>query len=197
MTRVNRNIRDADIDASHELTDNINASGTNANAEPQQEYIIEEESTPTNARVAQSTESEAAAERLARIQAEFENARKRLLREQQEYREFALAEAVKLLLPVLDSFDRALQAPVHSLAEFKNGVLLIRKQLEDAIFKLGVSNISSAGEKFDPKLHEAVGLIEEQNKPDSQIVKELQRGYKLGNRVLRPAMVVVNRRHAG
>ena len=77
--------------------------------------------------------------RLACMQAEFENARKRRAKEQQEYKEFALADAVTLLLPVLDNFDRTLHAPVRNLEEFKSGVSLIRKQLQDPMAKLGLS----------------------------------------------------------
>src|ERR1700730_3248888 len=99
-------------------------------------------------------------DRLARLQAEFENARKRTAREQQEFREYALAEAVKTLLPVLDSFERALQAGSAEKSELRSGIELIYKQLQDALQKLGLRTIPAKGEPFDPRLHEAVEMVE-------------------------------------
>ncbi len=130
-------------------------------------------------------------DRLARLQAEFENARKRAAREQQEFRDFATADAIKALLPALDSFERALQAPTNQLNEFRGGVELIYKQLQDALAKLGVRPIPAKGERFDPHVHEAIEMVETTDVPDHQVVDELQRGYKLKDRLLRPAMVKV------
>jgi molecular chaperone GrpE len=130
-------------------------------------------------------------DRLARLQAEFENARKRAAREQQEFRDFATADAIKALLPALDSFERALQAPANQLSEFKGGVELIYKQLQDALTKLGVRPVPAKGERFDPHVHEAIEMVETSEVPDHQVVDELQRGYKLKDRLLRPAMVKV------
>ena len=130
-------------------------------------------------------------DRLARLQAEFENARKRAAREQQEFRDFATADAIKALLPALDSFERALQAPTNQLNEFRGGVELIYKQLQDALAKLGVRTIPAKGERFDPHVHEAIEMVETTEVPDHQVVDELQRGYKLKDRLLRPAMVKV------
>jgi len=130
-------------------------------------------------------------DRLARLQAEFENARKRATREQQEYRDYAVADAIKLLLPILDSFERALQSAPKQAGEFKNGVELIYKQLQDALAKLGVQPIPATGQSFDPHLHQAIEMVETDDVPDHQVVDELQRGYKLKERLLRPAMVRV------
>src|SRR5436309_7162848 len=94
-------------------------------------------------------------DRLARLQAEFENARKRAQREQQEYRDYALADAVKSLLPILDSFDRAI-ATSGSGEDLRKGVELINRQLHDALTKMGVEAIPAEGE-FDPTMHEALG----------------------------------------
>ena len=130
-------------------------------------------------------------DRLARLQAEFENARKRATREQQEFRDFATADAIKALLPALDSFERALQAPASQLNEFRGGVELIYKQMQDALAKLGVSAVPAKGERFDPHVHQAIEMVETTDVPDHQVVDELQRGYKLKERLLRPAMVKV------
>jgi molecular chaperone GrpE len=130
-------------------------------------------------------------DRLARLQAEFENARKRAAREQQEFRDFATADAIKALLPAFDSFERALQAPANQANEFRSGVELIYKQIQDALAKLGVRAVPAKGELFDPHVHEAIEMIETTDVPDHQVVDELQRGYKLKDRLLRPAMVKV------
>ena len=139
------------------------------------------------------SERDALLERVARNQAEFENTRKRMEREQQAFRGFALSEALRSLLPTVDSLERALQSPAHDLEEFRRGLDLIRQQLDDALRKLGLRRIPTAGEPFDPQLHEAVGLIETPGNADSPIVQEVQGGYMLGDRLLRPARVLVAR----
>ena len=136
-------------------------------------------------------ERDALLDRLARLQAEFDNFRKRNAREQQEFRDFALAEAIKLLLPVLDSFDRALAAPEASSDEFHAGIALINRQFHDALAKLGVEPIEARGHFFDPTLHQAVAMVETEEAEDHHVLDELQRGYMLKNRLLRPAMVRV------
>jgi len=136
-------------------------------------------------------ERDALLDRLARLQAEFDNFRKRNVREQQEFRDYALAEAIKLLLPVVDSFDRALSTPERSSEEFHQGIELINRQLHDALAKLGVQPIEASGAAFDPNLHQAVQMVETDEAEDHQVLDELQRGYTLKNRLLRPAMVRV------
>ena len=132
-------------------------------------------------------------DRMARMQAEFENARKRAAREQQEYKDFALADALKNLLPILDSLDRALQGPVQKQEDFRAGVELIRKQFQDALEKLGLRPIPAKGEPFDPRLHEAIEMVDSDEVKDHHVLEELQRGYKLKDRLLRPSMVRVAR----
>ena len=130
-------------------------------------------------------------DRLARSQAEFENARKRAAREQQEFRDYASADVIKALLPIFDSFERALQAPAAQSSEFRNGIELIYKQLQDTLARLGVRPVPAKGEPFDPHVHEAIEMVETTDVPDHQVIEELQRGYKLKERLLRPAMVRV------
>ena len=136
-------------------------------------------------------ERDSLVDRVARLQAEFENARKRGAREQQEYRDYALADALRTLLPVLDSFERALKASEGEKSEIRNGVELIYKQMLDAFAKLGLKPIPARGEVFDPHVHEAIEMVETRDFPDHQVIEELQRGYKLKDRLLRPAMVKV------
>jgi molecular chaperone GrpE len=132
-------------------------------------------------------------DRLARLQAEFDNYRKRAAREQNDFREYALAEAIKSLLPVVDSFDRALTTEQRG-DEFHAGIELINRQLHDALNKLGVQSIPALGEHFDPNIHEAVQVVETTEVEDEHVLDELQRGYRLKERLLRPAMVRVARK---
>ena len=132
-------------------------------------------------------------DRLARVQAEFDNYRKRQAREQQDYRDYALSDALKSLLPVVDSFDRALAAPAAKTADFRAGLELINRQFHDALAKLGVQPIKAQGEVFDPNLHQAVQMVETSEADDNHVLEELQRGYKIKDRLLRPAMVRVAR----
>ncbi len=135
-------------------------------------------------------------DRLARQQAEFDNARKRATREQQEFREFAAADVLKNFLPVLDSFERALKAGGEA-SEFRNGIELIYRQFQDALQKAGVQAIPAAGQPFDPRVHEAIEMVDTTEVPDHQVLDELQRGYKYKDRLLRPAMVRVARNSRG
>lgn len=132
-------------------------------------------------------------DRAARIQAEFENFRKRNAKAQEEYREYALADALKALLPILDSLDNALKTNAASLDDFHSGIELIDKQFHDALAKLGVQPVPTQGQPFDPNLHQAVQMVDTDKAEDNQVLDELQRGYKLKDRLLRPAMVRVAR----
>lgn len=130
-------------------------------------------------------------DRLARLQAEFDNARKRSSREQQEFREYAVANAITPLLPILDSLDRAVHFEDASAADLHAGVELISKQLLDALGKLGLQVVHAQGEAFDPHQHQAIEMVETDEVPDGHVFDELQPGYKLKDRLLRPAMVRV------
>jgi molecular chaperone GrpE len=129
-------------------------------------------------------------DRLARAQAEFENARRRASKEQQEFRDYATLDAIKSLLPVIDSFERALHVKSDA-ADFRSGIELIYKQLQDALAKLGVRPVPAVGEPFDPHYHEAIEMVETDEAADHEVLEELQRGYKFKDRLLRPAMVKV------
>jgi molecular chaperone GrpE len=145
-------------------------------------------------------ERDALLDRLARLQAEFDNARKRAVREQQEFREYAAADVIKNFLPILDSFERALKAGGDSNSnsnDFRNGIELIYRQFQDALQKIGVQPIVSVGQAFDPRVHEAVEMVDTTEIPDHHVLDELQRGYKYKERLLRPAMVRVARNARG
>jgi len=130
-------------------------------------------------------------DRLARLQAEFDNFRKRSVREQQEFRDYALADALKQMLPILDSLDRALKTEGATAEDFRSGVDLIDRQFHQALEKLGVEPIEATGKEFDPTQHQAIQMVDTDEVPDNHVVDELQRGYKIRERLLRPAMVRV------
>jgi molecular chaperone GrpE len=169
-----------ELDPAHELPASENAADQGGSAEGNDLQKLR-------------AERDTLIDRLARLQAEFENARKRTAREQQEFREYAVADAVKALLPTLDSFERALQTSRADKSEFRGGVELIYKQLQDALLKMGLHAIPATGEPFDPHLHEAIEMVDTTDAEDHQVLEELQRGYKLKDRLLRPSMVKVAR----
>ncbi|MGO9437813.1 MAG: nucleotide exchange factor GrpE [Terracidiphilus sp.] len=129
-------------------------------------------------------------DRLARMQAEFENARKRTERERQEFRDYAVGNVVEQFLPVLDNFELALKA-TGSAEQLRSGVELIVKQMEEILRQLQVQTVATVGEEFDPRHHEALGSVEREDLPDQHVAEEIRRGYKLRERLLRPALVRV------
>jgi molecular chaperone GrpE len=131
-------------------------------------------------------------DRLLRKTAEFDNFRKRVERERRELSEWAAADVLGDLLAVMDDFARALAAPAPAEAEpYRAGVELIHRALVELVRKRGVTPIESLGADFDPHLHQAVAYDEVPGARDGEIVEELRKGYKLGDRLLRPAMVKV------
>ncbi len=132
-------------------------------------------------------------DRLARLQAEFDNFRKRSVREQQDYRDYALVDALKAFLPILDSLDGAAKSGTQDLEQVRSGIELIDRQFHDVLAKLGVQPIPAEGQPFDPNLHMAIAMEETDAAPDNTVIGELQRGYKIKDRLLRPAMVRVAR----
>ena len=127
-------------------------------------------------------------DRLARLQAEFENASKRATRERIADREYAVVNVVEKFLPVLDHFEMALKSAATA-DQLRSGVELIVKQMEDVLRQLQVTAIPAEGAKFDPRYHEALGSIERLDLPDQHVADEIRRGYKLRDKMLRPALV--------
>jgi molecular chaperone GrpE len=127
-------------------------------------------------------------DRLARLQAEFENARRREVKERQDARDYAVQGAVEPFLGVMDNFQLALKAQ-GSLEQLRGGVELILKQMEEALKSLNVQPVETVGAMFDPRVHEALGSIETAEFPDHQVLEEIRRGYKIRDKLLRPALV--------
>lgn len=129
-------------------------------------------------------------DRLSRLQAEFENARKRAERERNSDRDYATGSVVKQFLPVLDNFELALKS-TGTPEQLSAGIELIRKQMEGILRQLHVHAIPALGVEFDPRCHEALGSVERDDVPDQHVAEEIRRGYKLRERLLRPALVRV------
>ncbi|MGA2206179.1 MAG: nucleotide exchange factor GrpE [Terracidiphilus sp.] len=129
-------------------------------------------------------------DRLARLQAEFENARKRAERERADFREFVTGQVIEQFLPVLDHFELALKSS-GSAHQLRSGVNLIVKQMEEILDKMQVKAVPAVGEAFDPHIHEAMGTAERDDVPDQHVAEEVRRGYKIRDRLLRPALVRV------
>src|SRR5580704_12025102 len=123
-------------------------------------------------------------DRLARLQAEFDNARKREIKE----RDYTISNTVEPFLGVMDNFQLALKAN-GTIEQLRGGVELILKQMEDALRGLNVQAVESVGAQFDPRIHEALGSIETKEHPDHQVLEEIRRGYKIRDKLLRPALV--------
>ena len=130
-------------------------------------------------------------DRLLRTTAEFDNFRKRTERERREFAEWAAAELLGDVLSVVDDFERALAAAAPEAQKFREGVELIHRQLMEVVKKRGVQPLTVVGEDFDPTLHQAVAYDETPGARDGEVVAELRRGYRLGEKLLRPALVRV------
>ena len=130
-------------------------------------------------------------ERLARLQAEFDNARKREQRERADYRAFAVADAIEQFLPVLDNFRLALNSN-GTAEQLRTGVELIAKQMDEVLRSLNVTPVETVGQPFDPRFHEALESVERTDLPDHQVIDEIRRGYRIKERLLRPALVRIS-----
>ena len=114
-----------------------------------------------------------------------------MAKENDNFRDFAVADAARTLLPAIDNLSLALKNAAASPDDFRKGVELIYKQLQDALTKLNVQRVAAKGEPFDPRVHEAIEVVESDEVPDHHVLEELQPGYRMKERLLRPAMVKV------
>lgn len=140
-------------------------------------------------------ERDALQDRLLRLAAEFDNYRKRVERDRRDQADAATAAALEDLLPIIDDLERALEAPAGSDVEgYRKGVELIHRQMTELLRKRGVTPIEAVGADFDPRIHQAVMREVSAEHRDGEVMEELRRGYRLGDRLLRPSMVKVARR---
>jgi molecular chaperone GrpE len=161
---------------------------TGSNAEPNSE-AARGEMNPVEAELEQvKGERDQLLDRLARLQAEFDNARKREVKERADSRDYTISNTVEPFLGVMDNFQLALKAD-GTAEQLRGGVELILKQMEDALKGLNVQAVETVGAQFDPRIHEALGSIETKEFPDHQVLEEIRRGYKIREKLLRPALV--------
>ncbi len=130
-------------------------------------------------------------EQFLRVCAEYDNFRKRSQKEKQDIYSSSQAEVIKELLPVLDNFDRAANNANGSLEDYKKGIDLIFNQFGEILKKLGVESYGERGEAFDPNIHNAVMTVEDDELGENQISAVFSKGYKLGDRIVREAVVQV------
>ncbi|MCS1410498.1 MAG: Protein GrpE [Verrucomicrobia subdivision 3 bacterium] len=136
-------------------------------------------------------------DRLLRLTAEFDNFKKRAARDRQEAIKYANESILEKLLPTLDNFDMAMlavknaNAQADSLDSLKQGISMVFKQLKDVIKESGMEEIDAAGQTFNPAWHEAISQEETDEAPEGQVIKQLRKGYKLKDRLIRPANVIV------
>ena len=176
-----------------EVTYGVTPAGDEQPVE-QGEVIVAEEApatVPAEQYEALKAERDGLFDRLARLQAEFDNARKRQEREKQEFRDYATGSVVEQFLPVVDNFALALTASANA-DQLRQGVELIVKQMDEVLRGLGVTVVPTVGEQFDPRVHEGLGTVEREDLPDHSVAEEIRKGYKIREKLLRPAMVRVN-----
>jgi molecular chaperone GrpE len=159
-------------------------------AQPEELVPVETATVPQEEYDRLKAERDMLFDRLARLQAEFDNARKREAKERADFRDYAVGNAVEQFLPVLDNFHLALKAQ-GSPEQLRAGVELIVKQMEEALRGLNVQAVDAVGAAFDPRVHEALEMVERNDLPDHQVFEEVRRGYKIRERLLRPALVRV------
>jgi len=141
-------------------------------------------------------------DRLLRTAADFENFKKRAARERHESAQSATAALIHKLLPVLDHFEMAqaatqnAQVPQGGMAALQDGIAMIQQQLKGILAETGLEEVDANGQVFDPMLHEAVSQLETADTPEGHVVQQIRMGYKLRDRLLRPATVVVAKKPA-
>ena len=136
------------------------------------------------------TELEETTDRLKRLMAEFDNFKKRSTKEREGLYNSLLSDIVSSFLPVVDNLEKAVNSNTEDEG-YKQGIELVLKQFVDVLTKFGVEEIKTVGETFDPEVHEAVSSIQDETKGEKEVVQEFRKGYKIGTKVIRHAMVVV------
>ena len=130
-------------------------------------------------------------DRLLRLQADFDNFRRRSAQEREEISAVVTQNFCKDMLPLLDNFERAMAAETKDVEAFQKGVEMIFTQFQEVLKKNGLEQIEAVGQKFDPNFHQAVMRVEDPEKEDDTVAQELQKGYMVKGRVIRPSMVQV------
>jgi molecular chaperone GrpE len=162
-----------DIENSEENLENVEVIDSNIDVKKMQEEL------------------ENTTDRLKRLMAEFDNYKKRASKERGNLYNSLVADIITAFLPVMDNLEKALEAKTED-ENYKQGMELVAKQFKDVLNSFGLVEIETIGKIFDPSLHEAVSSIQDETKQSQEIVQEFRKGYKIGEKVIRHAMVVVN-----
>lgn len=163
------------------------------NKENLQEEVVEEavENTEPTAEEKLTAEINETKDKLLRVMAEYDNFRKRSQKEKEMAYGDTKASTIAEFLPVYDNFERAMSADATDLDSFKKGIEMIFNQYGETFKKLGVESFGAKGDEFDPNIHNAVMHGEDENLPENSISDVFSTGYKMGDRVIRPAIVKV------
>ena len=156
--------------------------------EKNQNEEIKEEIPKTNE--VSNKEFEELNDRYKRLFAEFENYKKRSQKEKESIYGMITGDVVSSMLPVMDNLEKAAEAKSND-TQYQDGVKLVARQFQEALKSLGLEEIETIGQRFDPEFHEAVSHIEDETKGEQEIVQEYRKGYKIGNKVVRHSMVIV------
>lgn len=159
-------------------------------AEENKEELKQEDTNIENELVKTKQELEETTDRFKRIMAEFENFKKRSSKEREGLYSSLVADIITAFLPVQDNLEKAIQAKTEDEG-FKQGIELVTKQISEIFKKFGVEEIETVGKPFDPELHEAVSMVQDETLGEKIVKEEFRKGYKIGNKVIRHAMVVV------
>ncbi len=183
--RINKPKKEKANQNLEEVTDEKISAAAKDQSEPTQEKLLEKE----------RSRAHKMEDRYLRVNAEFENYKKRMIRESSDRLKFFNLDLIKELLPSLDNLERAIShakidnTDVESMIE---GLEMVNKMTHEVFEKFGVSRVNTVGEVFDPNIHQAVGVVESDSVPENHVVEECLGGYLLHDRIIRPAMVRVS-----
>ena len=183
---------DKNIPTATEATTDAPTAAEETPAAPAPETLTAETIEELKSRAAKADENW---ERLLRTTADFDNFKKRAAREKQDALRYATEGLISKIIPVLDNFEMALAAAQNSSAEglksLQDGVTMIQSQLKSALTDSGLEEVDASGKTFDPNIHEAVSQQESDDVPEGHVLQQLRKGYKIRERLLRPATVIV------
>jgi molecular chaperone GrpE len=194
---VQDTVTEETIEESLENTPNSGESGSAEEAvNPEQEIPVTDSADEAGSAELEKLQAEVLEhqQRTLRVQADFDNFRRRTQKEKEDLGKYASSKLITELLPVIDNFERALQASEENpeFESFSKGVSMIFRQLESVLATEGLTAMKSVGEPFNPEYHQAIMQVESDEYEEGIVVEEVQKGYMLKDKVLRPAMVKVS-----
>ena len=170
-----------------EQNSNSNSNLNNSGNIAENNNVVKPE---VNIDITKTAEYEELNDRYKRLLAEFENYKKRSQKEKESIYGMITGDVVTTMLPIMDNLEKAADAKTED-EKYQEGVKLVTRQFGDALKRLGLEEIETIGQRFDPQFHDAVSHIEDETKGEQEIVEEYRKGYKIGNKVIRHSMVIV------